>query len=142
MKQFKFTIRGTEYNVDIRNIEDNVADIEVNGTSYIVDIHREVQQSKTPTLVRPVAVPSGGPKKTSTPGTKGVSSIKAPLPGTILEMKSKVGDQVQVGTVLLVMEAMKMENDIKSDKEGTIKAINVNTGDAVLEGSVLVEIGA
>jgi biotin carboxyl carrier protein len=142
MKKFKFTIRGTDYNVDIVDIENNVAEIEVNGTSYMVDIHREVKQSKTPTLVRPKAVLSAEPKKTVPAGALGVSTIKAPLPGTILEVKVKVGDEVKVGDVLLIMEAMKMENDIKSDKDGTVSTVKVNTGDAVLEGAVLVEIGA
>lgn len=142
MKQFKFTIRGTEYNVDIIDIEKNVAEIEVNGTSYMVDIHKEVQESKTPTLVRQKAILSKEPKKTVPAGGLGVSTLKAPLPGTILEVKVKEGDTVKVGDTILIMEAMKMENDIKSDKDGTIKSVKVKTGDAVLEGAVLVEIGA
>jgi len=145
MKKFKFTIRGNTYDVEILNIDDDCAELEVNGSTYKVDIHREKPQSKTPKLVRPKVVPSGesAKAKTSSPSEKkGAGLIKAPLPGTILEMKVKAGDEVKTGDTLLVMEAMKMENNIKSDKEGKIVAVKVNAGDAVLEGDVLVEIGS
>lgn len=147
MKKFKFTIRGNNYDVELQNIEDNVAEIEVNGTTYEVEIHQEVKTSKTPKLVRKPFAPSTEGEmttaKTSSPTvSKGSGHIKAPLPGTILELKAKVGDSVKVGDTLLVMEAMKMENNIKSDKEGTIQAIKVNNGDSVLEGDILVEIGS
>ena len=76
--------------------------------------------------------------KTSKPKEKkGVGSIKAPLPGTILEVKVKPGDKVNVGDKILIMEAMKMENNINSDREGTITDIKVKTGDSVLEGESL-----
>lgn len=81
-------------------------------------------------------------RPTNHPIKKGVGVIKSPLPGTILEIKKKVGDKVSVGDTILVMEAMKMENDIKADNNGVITAIKVNINDAVLEGDVLVEIGS
>jgi len=144
MKKFKFNIRGNDYNVEILNIEDEVAEVEVNGSVYQVDIVKAIKEIKTPKLVRPQVVPSGGSDsaKTSKPSEKkGVGFVKAPLPGTILEVKVKVGDEVKVGDRLLIMEAMKMENDIRSDKSGKIATIKVNNGDSVLEGDVLVEIG-
>lgn len=145
MKKFKFKIRGNTYDVNLKNIEDNLAEIEVNGTTYEVEIQQELKTTKTPKLVRTVAVPSSESDraKTSKPTErKGAGSIKAPLPGTILEMKVKVGDIVKTGDTLLIMEAMKMENSIKADKEGKVSAVKVNAGDAVLEGDVLVEIGS
>ncbi len=144
MKKFKFTIRGNKYSVELLNLEDNIAEIEVNGSRYEVEIEQEVKTSKTPKLVRSKAVPSSeyDKAKTSKPTEKkGAGAIKAPLPGTILEMKVKVGDVVKSGDLLLVMEAMKMENNITADKEGKVSAINVNNGDSVMEGDVLVEIG-
>ncbi len=144
MKKFKFTIRGNQYDVEIQKMEDNIAEIEVNGTSYQVSIDKEIKTSKTPTLIRSQAhqVHESGKAKTSKPAErKGSGGIKAPLPGTILEMKVKTGDSVTMGQTLLVMEAMKMENDIKADRAGTISAVKVNNGDSVLEGDVLVEIG-
>jgi biotin carboxyl carrier protein len=84
----------------------------------------------------------GEKARTSKPtDKKGAGVIKAPLPGTILEIKVKPGDEVKMGDDLLIMEAMKMENNIKSDKYGKISDIKVSVGDSVLEGEVLVEIG-
>lgn len=145
MKKFKFKIRGNSYDVEIHSIEDNIADIEVNGTNYKIEIEKEVKTSKTPKLVRPVSVPSSDSSKTEKTRKpterKGGGDVKAPLPGTILEIKKRIGDDVNVGDTLLVMEAMKMENDIKADKGGKITEIKVNIGDSVLEGDVLVVIG-
>lgn len=147
MKNFKFSINGNQYEVDILNLEDNVAEIEVNGTSYQVEIEKKVKTpTKTPKLVRTAVAPSTDvdttQKKTSRPAeSKGAGFIKSPLPGVILNIHVKEGDSVKVGDMLFTLEAMKMENSIKSDKDGKIVGIKVKQGDAVLEGDLLVEIG-
>jgi glutaconyl-CoA/methylmalonyl-CoA decarboxylase subunit gamma len=144
MKKFKFTIQGNDYDVEILNYEDDVAEIDVNGSVYKVKVHREIKTTKTPKLIRTKVEPSSiaDVPKTSRPADKkGGGVIKAPLPGTILDVNVKAGDKVKVGDRLLVMEAMKMENNINADKEGIITAVKVNTGDSVLEGDVLIEIG-
>ncbi|MEO8233052.1 MAG: biotin/lipoyl-containing protein [Ignavibacteriota bacterium] len=146
MKKFKFTIQGNKYDVNIVNVEDNIAEIEVNGAVYNVEVDKVISQSKTPKLVRASAVPSTESRKTeqrtSAPTSpKGAGFIKSPLPGVILQVYVKVGDSVKVGTKLIMLEAMKMENNINADKDGIIKSIKVNTGDSVLEGDVLIEIG-
>jgi len=144
MKKFKFTIHGNIYDVEILNIEDNIAEIEVNGSPYQVEIHKEIKTPKTPKLIRKTVEPSPESDKTKThkPSNKlPVGAIKAPLPGTILEIKKNVGDEVKVGDTILIMEAMKMENNINADKNGYIRALNVNVNDSVLEGDVLVEVG-
>jgi glutaconyl-CoA/methylmalonyl-CoA decarboxylase subunit gamma len=137
MKKFNFKIRGNEYGVHIKSIEDNVAHIEVNGTSYEVEIERETKPTKTPTLVRKV-IPS---KEENIVKKEGGSTtpIKAPLPGKITQVKVKTGDIVKKGDVLLMMEAMKMENEVLASKDGVIESIKVNIGDTVLEGDVLIE---
>jgi len=145
MKKFKFTIQGNQYDVDILNIEDNTAEVQVNGKTYTVEVDKNIQQSKTPTLVRTLAVPSTdvekSTQKTSNPlAPKGGGTIKAPLPGAILNVHVKVGDKVVMGQRLITLEAMKMENNIDSDKEGKVTAIKVKKGDAVMEGDVLVVI--
>lgn len=146
MKKFKFTVQGNTYEVEIQNIEDNLAEIEVNGSLYKVEIHREVKQpSKTPTLVRKPVEPlhESAEKKTHKPSEiVKAGAIKAPLPGTILQIKKKVGDKVKSGDLLLIMEAMKMENNITANRSGVITSINCNVNDSVLEGDVLVEIGS
>lgn len=147
MKKFKFTIHGNKYDVNIVNVEDNIAEIEVNGAVYQVEVDKVIAQSKTPKLVRSVAVPTTESRKTeqrtSAPSSpKGTGFIKSPLPGVILDVYIKEGDVVKIGTKLLMLEAMKMENNINADKDGVVKSIKIKTGDSVLEGDTLIEIGA
>lgn len=141
MKKYKFTIRGNEYEVELKSIEDNSAQIEVNGTQYDVEIHREVKQSKTPTLVRSeVPAPRRSDSKIKKNISKTATQIKAPLPGNIMQVFVKVGDEIQKGDKILMYEAMKMENTILAEKEGKVTAIKVQAGDAVLQDEVLIEM--
>ncbi|MDE5417678.1 biotin/lipoyl-binding protein [Ancylomarina sp. DW003] len=139
MKKFKFTIKGQDFDVDIKEIEGSNAQIEVNGTVYDVEIHAEEKASKTPQLIRKPVVNKPGEGQIKK--TAGGVSIKAPLPGTIIKVDVAVGDSINAGDTLLVMEAMKMENNVLAEKPGTVKAIKVNVGDAVLQDDVLIEIG-
>ncbi len=146
MKKFKFTINGNQYETDIISIEDNVAEIEVNGTLYKVEVEKTLKSVKTPKLVRSTSVPSTDSHpsvaKTSNPaGPKGAGTIKSPLPGVILEMYVREGDVVKMGQKLLMLEAMKMENNIEADKAGKVVSILKNKGDSVMEGDVLIIIG-
>jgi biotin carboxyl carrier protein len=105
-----------------------------------------MQPVKTPKLIRSVSVPSTdthpSTAKTSSPSSpKGTGTIKSPLPGVILELFVKEGDTVKIGQRLLVLEAMKMENNIESDKAGKVVSISKNKGDSVMEGDVLIVIG-
>lgn len=145
MKQFKFKINGNVYEVEVQNIEDNIATVEVNGSSYDVAIDQEMVPRKTPKIVQAKSVPTTdvtpATAKTSNPNApKGGGTIKSPLPGEILEIYVKVGDVVKLGQKLLMLEAMKMENNIDSDKEGKISEIKVNRGSSVMEGDVLIVI--
>lgn len=146
MKKYKFTINGNVYEVNIQNIEDNIAEVEVNGTSYSVAVDKTMQASKTPRLVRSVSVPStdSAPSiaKTANPtASKGAGTVKSPLPGVILDIYVKEGDMVTMGQKLIMLEAMKMENNISADKEGKVVSIKVSKNDAVMEGDVLIVIG-
>ena len=139
MKKFDFTINGNRYAVDIKDIEDNIAQVEVNCTIYEVEIHREVKQSKTPRLMRPAVKHSYGEEAFKK--KEGVTPVvKAPLPGSVLRINVKEGDEVNRGDILLVMEAMKMENNIYSELKGRIKSIKVQPGQTVLQGDILMEI--
>ncbi|MFZ4741496.1 MAG: acetyl-CoA carboxylase biotin carboxyl carrier protein [Bacteroidales bacterium] len=146
MKKFKFTINGNQYEVDINGIEDNIAQLEVNGTPYEITLDREIKQTKTPKLMRSVSIPSTDSHpsvaKTSSPSApKGGGNIKSPLPGVILDIYVKEGDIVKSGQKLLTLEAMKMENNIESDKEGKVISIKASKGDNVMEGDILIIIG-
>ncbi len=137
MKSYKFKIRGNEYEVDIKGTEGNIFDIEVNGTSYQVELDREVSQTKTPTMVRQ-AVPTH--KTIKKKGGGAVMKVKCPLPGNIMNIMVKEGQQVKKGDTLLVYEAMKMENTVLAEKDGTISSIKVQPGEAVLQDHVLLEM--
>ncbi len=139
MKKFKFTIRGQEYDVEIKDFEGSNAIIEVNGTSYDVDVHVTEKSSKTPRLVRKPVVNKPGEGSIKKSGS-GASTVKAPLPGSIIKINIAVGDSINPGDTLLVMEAMKMENNVLAEKGGTVKAIKVAVGDSVLQDDVLIEI--
>lgn len=146
MKKFSFTINGNKYDVEVKNFEDNVAEVEVNGSVYEVELEKSFQPPKPPAPVRPLVTPATDTDKatirTSSPtAPKGTGTITAPLPGAILQVTVKEGDAVAIGQKLLVMEAMKMENTINSDKEGKVISVKVKPGDTVLEGDTLIEIG-
>ncbi len=142
-RTFKMKIHGNEYAVDIKTIGEGVASVEVNGTMYDVQFEAERKVSKTPTLTRKPVYTSEAerPKTTASPTENKGKIIKAPLPGVILEIKVREGDTVKAGDVLLIMEAMKMENNIVAPADGRIAALKVGKGDNVLEGDALVEIG-
>lgn len=140
MKKFSFTINGNQYDVEIKGVEDSIAEIEVNGTTYDVEVHREVKKSKTPTLVRsevPTKRQDSKIKKNLSTSSK---SIKAPLPGNIIDIMVSEGDEVKKGQKLLIYEAMKMENEVRSDRDGVVKSIKVAKGDSILEEQELIEI--
>jgi len=146
MKKFKFKINGNQYNAEVVSIEDNIAEIEINGTKYRVEVDKDMQPVKTPKLVRSVSVPSTDSHpavaKTASPdGPKGAGTIKSPLPGVVLDLFVKVGDNVKIGQRVLILEAMKMENNIEADKAGVVVSIGKNKGESVMEGDVLLTIG-
>ncbi|HDQ00578.1 MAG TPA: biotin/lipoyl-binding protein [bacterium] len=144
MKIYKYKINGNPYEVNIKRLTDDSAVVEVNGTEYQVDILLEHRQRKTPQLMRshPVHETDQGPSKTiATERVATSGMIKAPLPGLILELMVKEGDEVSMGQTIVKMEAMKMENNIQSNRQGKVTAVRVKPGDSVLEGAVLLEIG-
>ena len=132
MKQYKYKINGNLYNVTVNDVEDNIANVEVNGTSYKVELDKPVKAApKTET---------GAPVVTKQPTTSKKDGVKSPLPGVILDIKVKEGDTVKRGQTIIILEAMKMENNINANKDGKVAEIKVNKGDSVLEGTDLVII--
>lgn len=148
MKKFNFTISGNSYSVNVKGIEGNIAEIEVNGTPYDIEIAQEVKTTKTPVvLVRKEVNTKQGDervKENLSPVSEGkkpsAKTIKSPLPGNILKVNVNVGDSFEDGDVLMVMESMKMENDILAERSGTITKVCVQVGKTVLQDEVLFEI--
>jgi len=137
MKSYKFKIHGHEYEVEIKNAEGNIFDIDVNGTSYVVELDREVKATKTPTLVRKTVATH---KTINKKGTEGITKVKCPLPGNIMNVFVKEGDKVAKGDKLVKYEAMKMENLVLAEKDGVISSVKINAGDSVLQDDVLLEM--
>ena len=138
MKNFKFKIHDNNYNVKIVSHEENVIKLEVNGTSYSVKMKEEVKKVKTPTLVRAASKRPSEPLKVNPSSSK--TKIVAPIPGVILSIDVKVGDTIKVGDRMLVLEAMKMENNIVSEKAGVITAIHISSGQQVLQNEIMLEL--
>ncbi|MGQ1890596.1 biotin/lipoyl-containing protein [Thermophagus sp. OGC60D27] len=140
MKKFDFSINGNKYHVSVKDIEDNIATVEVNGTPYTIEIEQEVKKVKTPKLVRQEVKPKPGEGHIVKKASAGGHQILAPLPGSIFKVMAKEGDAVKKGDTLLIMEAMKMENNVMADKDGIVKEVKVKEGDAVLQSDVLMVI--
>lgn len=137
MKKFKFTISGKPYEVEVQDIENNIATVSVNGVAYKV----EMEEQEAPAPVARPAVKKAAPAASAPAAAKsGTHKIEAPLPGSIMQIFVKEGDVVKKGDKLLMYEAMKMENNLLADIDGTIAAIKCKQGDNVLQGNVLIEI--
>lgn len=110
--------------------------ITVNGNAYDVTVE-ENGAGTAPAAAAPAAPKAAAPKA-APKAAAGGTPINAPMRGTIVDVKVKVGDKVTNGTVVAVLEAMKMENDIVSDKDGVVASICVNKGEAVETGAPVV----
>lgn len=144
LKEYKYIINGNKYTVGVGDIEGNHVHVEVNGVPYNVEIDESGKQKITSVpgvQKRPAAAPrtETGEKVIAKPAAPAGSAaaVKSPLPGTIMSISVKVGDTVNIGDTVCVLEAMKMENSIHTQKAGTVKSILVNPGDAVPEGADL-----
>ena len=143
MKEYKYTINGIKFNVGVGDVEGNEVEVIVNGSHYHVVLEKD---TKSPVKVNKAAAApttASGEKVIAKPAASSgaAGAVKAPLPGTIMSFKVKEGDTVNAGDTVCVLEAMKMENDVKTTVGGTVKKILVNVGDAVLEGNDLMIIG-
>ena len=128
MNKYQYKVQGVDYDVEIEEVEGNVAKVVVNGVRFDV--------------ARPAAPVAPAPAASAAPVAAGAGSpIKSPLPGTVIELKVNVGDTVKQGDVVLVLEAMKMQNNIESEYDGTVTSITVKQGETVMEGAVLLTIG-
>ena len=139
MKKNNYTINGKSYQVTVNKIEDSIAEVEVNGTLYQVNIDQPAHKQDTPAKPHPLPVvaaapPAQPPKEKTALGC----IVRSPLPGVIISIDCKVGDVIKKGQKLLVLEAMKMENTIPAERDGVVSEIKVNTGDTVSESADLV----
>lgn len=154
MAKYEYKVKGVDYVVEIQDIEGNIANVTVNGIPFEVEMKQPVKSSKQKVKLNEErrvkseefnsssSATNASSATTTKPAATAASGkpVVAPLPGTINEIKVKVGDKVNVGDTVVVLEAMKMQNNIDAETSGTIASINVNKGDAVMEGATLVTI--
>jgi len=137
MKKFKFKINGSEYEVTVNEVEKNIAEIEVNGTPFVV----EIEQKDKPSMSSMRTKIAGKVEPISTPNRQVIASIiKAPLPGNIMKILVTSGQSVKRGDVLLTMESMKMENNILAENDGIVKNIYVQAGQSVLQDEMMMDL--
>ena len=142
MQKLNFNINGKHYEATITEVEHNVAEEELNGKKYTIDVERSeavaipsIATPKPAAAAAPVAAAPAAPKAAA-----GANAIVAPLPGSVVSVSVKAGDAVKAGQQLAVIEAMKMENEILAPADGTIKAVHVSAGQAVQQGDALIEL--
>jgi biotin carboxyl carrier protein len=144
MKEYKYTINGTKYEVAIGDIEDCNVTVTVNGEEYKVEMEKPAEpEKKKPVLGKPSTSPSpseGGESVADKASINKNNAVKAPLPGVITDIKVAVGDEVQAGDTVVVLEAMKMANALQAEKAGKVTAVCVKIGESVMEDDALVVI--
>lgn len=127
MRKFNITVNGKTYEVDVE---------EVGGVATSAPVSAPAPAP----AAAPAATPKAAPAAPKATGSMGATKVTAPMPGTVVSIKVNVGDKVESGTLVAVLEAMKMENEIFAGADGVIASINANAGDRVSTGDVLVSI--
>ncbi len=122
MRKFNITVNGKSYEVDVE---------EVGGVQTSAPV------SAPAPAAAPKAVPAAAPKAAPVAGAK---QVTAPMPGTIVSVKVNAGDKVEEGTLVAILEAMKMENEIFAGVSGTVAGVSVSAGDSVNSGDVIVSV--
>lgn len=150
MNKYLYKVKGVDYEVEIAEVEGNIAKVNVNGIPFEIELQKPINAAKHPSMkptphpVKPEASAAPAPVQQA-PAPRAAEGtgtpLKAPLPGTVTEVKVQVGQQVNVGDTVLVLEAMKMQNNIEADVAGQVTSVVVKPGDTVMEGAVLLTIG-
>ena len=131
MKEYKYKINGENYNVTINEVGATSAQVEVNGVAY--NVEWEKPEAPKPVVIAKPAAPAA-------PSATGGYTIKTPLPGVIIDINVNVGDTVAKGQTVAILEAMKMENNISSDRDGVVASIAVSKGETVADGAILITL--
>ncbi len=146
MKSYSFIINGKKYKTSVKSSSPGLRTVEVNGQVYevVIEGEKEAMEARMSAIEKAakeskVFVPvTGGGSKTMASGS--ANDVLSPIPGLIMEIMVKEGDKVSTGDLVIKMEAMKMENEIKSTRDGTVTKIHINKGDSVLEGQPLITV--
>lgn len=150
MKKFKFSIDNNPFEVAVTELENGQIDVEVNGSNYIVTIDREGTKAANapvkaapvaaPKAAAPKAAPAAAPVATPAASTGAAKTVKSALPGSVTKLVMEVGQAVKKGDTVMMIEAMKMENEIKAECDGTIAKFYVAPGQSVMADDKLFDI--
>ena len=132
MKEYKYIINGREYAVCVGERKDGVTSVTVNGEAYDVALVPEPKKEKKVVVRAPAPTPKSGEKDDLQ------DALRSPLPGTIVDIPATAGMEVREGDTLIVLEAMKMNNNLTAERDGKVKAILVTEGENVKENTPLV----
>lgn len=147
MGTHKFSIDDREFEVEVGTRRGTTVPVTVNGKSYTVELKSEASAMalratpSTPPPATAAAAPAAAPAPAPAAVAEGAGVVRAPMAGLVLAVKVKVGDVVEEGTTLLLLEAMKMENAITAHVAGTVKSVTAQPQQTVNQGDPLVEIG-
>lgn len=131
MKSLKFKINGVAYEASVNELSENNVEVTLNGKVFVVEMEHKAISMPT---VRPTRMQAVAPK-----GQAVSKNIKSPLPGSIMKVLVKAGQNVKRGDILLTMESMKMENNIAAEMDGIVKAVHVQPGQNVMQDDLLIE---
>jgi biotin carboxyl carrier protein len=142
LAKHKFAINDAEYEVEVGARQGSRVQVTVNGKAYDVELKASAGVAVVPMSQRPPAMVPPSSSVAPPPGlAAGDAAVRSPMAGLVLSIKVQVGDQVNAGDELLMLEAMKMENAITAHRAGTVKRIAVEAQQVVNQGDVLVELG-
>ena len=128
MKQLRITVNGKSYDVSVEELGSSAAPVATPAAAPVA-------------APAPAAAPAAAPAHAAAPAVSGEGDpVNSPMPGTILDIKVSAGQSVSKGDVLVILEAMKMENEICADKDGVVGAVLVNKGESVESGKALLTI--
>ena len=142
MKTYSFKINGKQYDVAIGPAEGSTLLVKVNGADYHVEMdHAPAAVPDAPVPAPPAVQAAPAPAAAPSPAAPtGGTRVETPMPGVIIEVSVREGQTVKAGEKVVILEAMKMENEIFAPRAGTVTAIHVSKGASVAEGDPVVTI--
>ena len=130
MKTYNITVNGVTYTVEVEEV----------GATASAPVAAAPVEAPVAPVAAPAAAPKAAPSAPKASGAAGAVSVKAPMPGNIMKVNCKVGSSVKKGDVLIVLEAMKMENDICAPQDGVVASVEVAQGASVETDALLVTL--
>lgn len=140
MRKFVVNVNGNSYEVEVEEVSGTIVSQPVTAPAPQPALTTAPAAPAAAPAPQPAPQPAPAPAAPVSSGAEGAVKITAPMPGTILDIRVKLGDSVNKGTVVIILEAMKMENEILSPQDATVASINVTKGQQVNSGDVMLTL--